>query len=69
MRVAVIDAKDRPYEMAKVVEMNSGLYASYFSWLKVVSALMILRTLYFLAVLSYEVREEMGMNLPYQVLL
>jgi len=27
VRVAVMDAKERPYEMAKVVEMKRGLYA------------------------------------------
>lgn len=44
MSVDVIDANDRPYVSAKVVERKSGLYASYFSMLRVASSLMILDT-------------------------
>ena len=40
----MIDAKDRPYDMAKVVERNSGEYASYFATSSVASGVMILVT-------------------------
>ena len=52
MSVDVIPAKLRPYEIAKVVDKNSGLYDLYFARSSVVSADRILVTLYSAPVLS-----------------
>ena len=53
-----MDAKERPYEMAKVVEMNRGLYALYPASSKVPSSLRILVTLYLTPVLSKDPRDD-----------
>ena len=58
MRVAVIDANERPYDRAKVVERKSGLYASYFATFSVESSLMILVTSYVWPKRSNDVRDE-----------
>lgn len=43
-RVDVIEANESPYDMAKVVERNSGEYASYFATSRLASGEMILVT-------------------------
>ena len=63
-----MDAKLRPYDMANVVDRKSGEYPSYRIRFSVVSSLRICDTSYGLPVLSYDVRDDIGIYLADHVL-